>query len=794
MFDSENFFPTLCWPQESPLPWRERMKARGSHIVFPICFVFSLLFLTVIASQAAVLSTDLQSALQSRSSRKEIPIIVNLSDKVDLSQIREADRHLKRLKMINALKEKADLTQGPLKALLESRGSKRIIPLWIKNAIAVTVPRTLISEMESLPEVESIELDAVIQASVSSFGTAALPEWNLTAIKAPDLWNLGYTGAGVVVANMDTGVDMDHPDLKTGWRGGTNSWFNPFSDPANSAYCANPNQCTPCELSSNTPCDRDGHGTGTMGVMVGGSAGGTAIGVAPDAQWVAVKIFNDSNPPITTISIIHQGFQWILNPDGDLATKDAPDIVNASWGLEAINECDSTFVPDIEALEAAGIAVVFAAGNYGPNPSSSISPANNLGAFAAGALDDSLNIASFSSRGPSACDGSIFPHVVAPGVNIKTSALTGGGIFPDSYVYISGTSFSAPHVAGGMALLLSAFPNATVSEMEWVLEQSALDLGSLGPDNNYGFGLLDALEAYQLLLNGVTISVSPSSHDFDSVKEGDISSPRIFAVTNLTSKDIGVDTASMTGLNAVDFIKQSDTCSGQSIPPSGNCIVQVVFSPTSGGPKNANLSISLTDPNVSPSNVALRGMGIEQSSLIITKTGTGAGNVISIPIGAGIDCGADCSNRYTPGAKVTLKAIPDTDSTIGGWSGCDRIQEGKCKIGMNGDKTVTARFIGPSLTVTFPNGGETWKPGTYRKIKWTYTGRPGGYVKIELLQGDTVVKRIAEKAPRGTNGFGHYIWFIPRKLPEGNNYSIRITSTRNSSYTDASDAPFILGH
>ena len=228
--------------------------------------------------------------------------------------------------------------------------------LWIRNAIAVTLPPALIHEVETLPEVESIELDAVIQAPVASYGTSALPEWNLTAIAAPDLWNLGYTGAGVVVANMDTGVDINHPDLNAGWRGGVGSWFNPFSDPANATRCGMPNRCSSCELSSDIPCDVKGHGTETMGIMVGGSAGGSAIGVAPGAKWIAVKIFNDGNPSTTTTSIIHQGFQWLLNPDGDPSTEDGPDVVNASWGLD-FPGCDSSFMPDIEALKASGIAV-----------------------------------------------------------------------------------------------------------------------------------------------------------------------------------------------------------------------------------------------------------------------------------------------------------------------------------------------------------------------------------------------------------------------------------------------------
>jgi hypothetical protein len=111
---------------------------------------------------------------------------------------------------------------------------------------------------------------------------------------------------------------------------------------------------------------------------------------------------------------------------------------------------------------------------------------------------------------------------------------------------------------------------------------------------------------------------------------------------------------------------------------------------------------------------------------------------------------------------------------------------------MGKDKNVTASFIGPSLTLTSPNNGESWKAGTYKKIKWNYTGRPGAYVKIELIQGETVVKTIAERTSRGTDGTGRFLWFVPKKLPDGNDYGIRITSTKNTAYTDTSDLPFTI--
>ena len=111
---------------------------------------------------------------------------------------------------------------------------------------------------------------------------------------------------------------------------------------------------------------------------------------------------------------------------------------------------------------------------------------------------------------------------------------------------------------------------------------------------------------------------------------------------------------------------------------------------------------------------------------------------------------------------------------------------------MGKDKTVVATFIGASLSLVSPVGGEEWKAGTYGKIKWNYTGNPGAYVKIELIRGETVLKTIAERTLKGTDGMGGFLWFVPKKLLEGNDYRVRITSQKNTAYTDTSDLPFTI--
>ena len=148
---------------------------------------------------------------------------------------------------------------------------------------------------------------------------------------------------------------------------------------------------------------------------------------------------------------------------------------------------------------------MFSAGNYGPNSSTSVSPANYPEAFAVGSVDNSGLLQSYSGRGPSACGetSSIYPELVAPGANITTTDLY------SLYTQTSGTSISAPHVSGVLALLSSAFPGLSTESQAAALMNTAADLGSVGPDNDFGYGMIDALAAYNWLLAGNRVTPTP---------------------------------------------------------------------------------------------------------------------------------------------------------------------------------------------------------------------------------------------------------------------------------------------
>jgi subtilisin family serine protease len=415
-------------------------------------------------------------------------VIVTLRAQPDLSGIHGSPAARLR-EVVRRSQARAASAQRPLAARVRAwRRSGRVTrftPLWVFDGFALTGTPAVIRALARSPAVASVRRDRTIGAPPSaSLAVDGAPEWNVARINAPALWDLGLTGQGIVVASLDTGVDVTHPDLAASWRGGADSWYDPYGQHA-------------------TPFDRSGHGTQVMGVMVAGDAGGTAVGVAPGARWIAARIFDDQGQG--TVSAVHQAFQWLLDPDHDPLTADAPQVVNGSWEYGA--GCNLEFAPDLDALRAAGIVPVFAAGNH---PGIPTSPADNPGALAVGATTSADDIASFSSTGPSACGEppTTFPEITAPGVSIHTTDLHEG------YTTQEGTSLAAPHVTGALALLLGGVDGLTGAQAEHALEQAALDLGPPGADDTFGAGRLDVLAAYAVAsAPDFALALAPGSAD-----------------------------------------------------------------------------------------------------------------------------------------------------------------------------------------------------------------------------------------------------------------------------------------
>ena len=392
------------------------------------------------------------------------------------------------------LQDAANVNQAGLRAWL-TRNNVEHKPFWVVNTVRVTANQATLAEIAKRPDVAEILEDKVIPVPPLIPAAPVVPiqgtEWGLDNIRAPAAWQaFGALGDGIVVANIDTGVQYDHPALVNQYRGrqadgSFNHNYN-WYDPSNS--CGSP---------SLVPCDNNSHGTHTMGTMVGddGSPGTNRIGVAPHAKWIAAKGCEQST--CSTSSLLSAG-QWILAPtdlNGQNPRPDLrPNIVNNSWGGGG----GSAFYQQIvQSWVAAGIFPAFSNGNSGPSCGTSGSPGDYPESYSAGAYDVSNVIASFSSRGPSAFGSLIKPNIAAPGVSVRSS------IPGNSYGSFSGTSMASPHLSGAVALIWSAAPSliGDIATTEALLSQTAVDTsdtscgGTAANNNVFGEGRLDVYAA-----------------------------------------------------------------------------------------------------------------------------------------------------------------------------------------------------------------------------------------------------------------------------------------------------------
>jgi serine protease AprX len=429
---------------------------------------------------ASLLQTDpvLQATLAAAPPNAQLTFLVRLKDKADMRRGRTGTRAQRQRDVITELRAKAAATQGNIRLNLHLLGGQnkitKIQPLWVLNAISVTATPDVLMAIANRSDVESMTPDDISIVTVaSSSQTSTMGTLSADVTQSSNMWNLGYTGQGVVVADLDTGVDISHPDLTSKWRGGNNSWYDPYGQ------------------HPTTPTDFSGHGTATTGTILAGGASGATLGSAPDAKWIAARVFNDAGR--ATATAIHLALQWALDPDNNPATADAPAIVNNSWSFGNPG-CNLEFQPDLQALRSAGIIPVFAAGNSGPGANTSVSPANYPEALAVGVTDTTDVADAMSANGPSSCGetATSYPDLVAPGMNIVSTDLYA------TYGSWSGTSMSAPSVSGALALLMSA-QVAPDADVQAALLDTAVDLGAVGPDNVYGRGRINTLAAYQRL-------------------------------------------------------------------------------------------------------------------------------------------------------------------------------------------------------------------------------------------------------------------------------------------------------
>ncbi len=445
--------------------------------------------------------------------------LVMLRRQADLSAAAGiADRKERARYVYETLAAQAAISQAPLRARLDAAGI-RYRSYFLVNMLEVEGRETLARSLAARADIAEVAPNNAFRPSPGPRGPAPRPlserpaaaaavEPNIEKIGAPEIWARGFTGQGIVVGMADTGVAWDHPALKPHYRGfdGANvshdyNWHDAIHD----ALAGNV-----CGSDAPAPCDDDGHGTSTASLAVGDDGLGNQIGVAPGARFMACRNMDEG---AGTPARYTECFQFFLAPTDHNGQNPRPDlgadVINNSWGCPASEGCTTPDVLQavVENVRAAGIFVAVAASNDGPGCATVDIPALYDAAFAVGATSQDDAIASFSSRGPAAADGSnrLKPDLCAPGVALRVADKFGG--YSGGF---SGTSGSTPEVAGAVALLWSAVPSLVGHPVSTanLLRSAAVPLtaaqdcapfpGGVVPNAVFGYGRLDVVRAVEL--------------------------------------------------------------------------------------------------------------------------------------------------------------------------------------------------------------------------------------------------------------------------------------------------------
>lgn len=487
------------------------------------------LFSNYLAQAQYAISDRLQKAIdQIEHIDQHISIRIELLDKVDALNLHktfienETSIHQRAVTTVETLKFKAESSQENILSFIKEYNSENYDELrsyWIINHIYLEATSNLIYELAQREDIALVDLNADYTDTLEPFkqnentskSDISAAEIGIDAINARALWEMGYTGKGLLVYDYDTGVWPDHPAYSNRYIANrfpeSQAWYGHFRDFANGIV--------------------SDHGTHTLGTMIGeGLASGDTVGIAPKSYWMACDLVTSTVEELPTVEEIVGAYQWALDADNNTqTTHDIPDVINNSWRWRDNPDtvhCHDYIVDLMNALEAAGIASVFSGGNAGPNNTSISAPqrinTTIVNTFSVGSINansEYMPISSFSSRGPLQCPANdsslvIHPEVVAPGQEVRSAW------GQNTYNTISGTSMAAPHVSGAVLLLKEAFPFLSGADILTALYYTAIDMGEPGEDNTFGMGLIDCLAAFNYLSESYNpVSPSETTNDLE---------------------------------------------------------------------------------------------------------------------------------------------------------------------------------------------------------------------------------------------------------------------------------------
>ncbi|MGW6708609.1 S8 family peptidase [Streptomyces sp. NPDC054956] len=381
------------------------------------------------------------------------------------------DAHAKKLPLIAVYEASASLARS---APAVPRGAERSLVLDSIGGVALAADKEKAADFWSdvtgsginpharsaaSAPLKKLWLDGKVQANL---------ERSTKQVNATAAWAAGFDGTGTKVAVLDTGTDLQHPDLK-----GRVAEAKNFTD-------------------SDTAEDRQGHGTHTISTVGGSGAesGGAKKGVAPGAQLISGKVLNDSGYGLD--SWIIAGMQWAVDSKAD--------VVSMSLGDPSQLSCDDPMAAATEALaKSSNTLFVIAAGNSGPGNNTVSSPGCAPSVLTVGAVDRDDKTAIFSSRGPAGLQHTLKPEIAAPGVGISAAAMGGRGVY--AYQSMSGTSMATPHVAGAAAVVKQRHPDWTAQQIKAALVGSA-NTAIPGDVRETGGGRLDVKAAIDTTVVG----------------------------------------------------------------------------------------------------------------------------------------------------------------------------------------------------------------------------------------------------------------------------------------------------
>ena len=546
---------------------------------------------------SSVIDPDLQYEMAQRDDDEKIKVNILLTEQSDATTLlREAEFHSNKQEqrqfVVETLKQQTEASQADLMCLLREMERNGMVediqPFWLVNCVSCLANKAAINDLAQRRDIMTIyhceEAQWIFEQEATPAPRSNDREItpNLLQVNAPQVWEQGYTGTGVLIALIDTGVRLDHADLAGRlWDGGAEY----------------PNHGYDFYYHDNDPSDDRGHGTHVAGTICGTGASGSQTGIAPGATIMALKAFNSEG--------VGEETHWVAAMQ--FALEHGADLMNMSLGRPQPNAaqklmmrqaCDNTL--------AAGVVVAACAGNLRqmgfmvPPPNNIYTPGDcppphlhkdqlvNPGGLSCvisiGAVDYNHTIAPFSSEGPSQWTdvtqyndypytsgstteiGLIRPDICAPGVQIKSLDYN----TTDGYTQMDGTSMATPLVAGTIALMLSKNHELTPAQIDEILEHTAVKLTE-HKSNDYGAGLLDALAAVNAVnpdmvsetQNKIGVYPNPSMGNFTIVGE-EIKMVSVFSVDGKLLKTIEVNgnECRINGLPNGVFVLKIDTDQG----------------------------------------------------------------------------------------------------------------------------------------------------------------------------------------------------------------------------------------